>query len=249
MEPRYKEMDPNGDMLLTVSRPDVWFPPCGALQPWPNKLPHRQCYDATFEEEALHQAMRRTRMGICPREILSPDLECRLSSKHMMLVSKYFRRLIEGGWVKSQRSKAEASKETPSRDDYKYVTSAKNWNTEALLTVLKLIHGKSKTVPLSIDTQTFTQIAQIVDYYQIHEVVDFSAAAWARELDQNPVGYPHYGRRVLFRLSTAWVFSHGPAFTAMTLKILEQSRGPLPAIELPGIPQVTGKSTCQCDAL
>lgn len=242
-------MDPNGDMLLTVSGPDVWFPPCGALLPWPNKLPHKQCQDAAFEEEALHQAIRATRMKIFPREMLSPNLECRLSSKHMMLVSKYFRRLIEGGWAKPQRFNAEDSKEKSSRDDYKYVTSAKDWNTRALLTVLNLIHGKTKTVPLYIDTQMLAQIAQIVDYYEIREVVDFSAAIWARELDLDLAGYLHYGRRVLFRLSTAWVFSHEPAFAAMTLKILEQSRGPLPAIELPGILQVTGESTCQRDAL
>lgn len=152
-----------------------------------------------------------------------PEVRLRVSSRHLILASPYFNRMLKGPW-----------KESSINSGSPYTVSASDWDVEALLILMNIIHGQVRKVPRSLSLEMIAKVAVIVDYYQCVEVVEIFAERWLMKL---PVPSKRmYYRDLVLRLFVSWMFSEDEVFESLTGRALYSSRGPLNPLDLP-IPQ------------
>lgn len=168
-----------------------------------------------------------------PFQNASPPLEqvaevrFQLSSKHLTLSSVYFRKMLKGQWKES----------VPSNSVYE--EDASEWDVEAVLILMNIIHGRIRSVPRVISLEMLTKIAVLVDYYECHEVIELHVENWIKNLSQNLPD--NYDRHLVLWLSVSWIFSRGTIFEAITKVVIKESRGFLRTLELPIPPKIIGK--------
>ncbi|KAK8121399.1 hypothetical protein PG999_005519 [Apiospora kogelbergensis] len=145
------------------------------------------------------------------------EVHMQLSSKHLMLASVVFKKMLQGPWEESRTHTMEAS----------------DWDAEALLILMNIIHGRNRAVPRSISLEMLAKIAVLVDYYQCHEAVELFAACWTQNLSPLP---KEYCRDLTLWISISWVFYRKDLFETLTKVAIKETAGPLQTLGLP-IPQ------------
>lgn len=83
-----------------------------------------------------------------------PEIRMRLSSKHLTLASAYFQKLTANNW-----------REINPADGYSCVVNTDEWDEEALLILMNLIHGRTTKIPRSISLEMLAKMSVLVDYY------------------------------------------------------------------------------------
>ncbi|KAK4111042.1 hypothetical protein N656DRAFT_712408 [Canariomyces notabilis] len=161
------------------------------------------------------------------RRISEPEeIQFRVSSRHLMLASPYFKKALDGPWEES----------APDTADHHLYISAEDWDPQAFLILMHIIHGRNGQVPRSVSLELLAKIAVLVDYYECYEAVEVFAEIWLRQLkDQVP---KKINRELILWLCVSWIFSATDIFTAVTKTALEQARGPLPTLYLPIPPAI-----------
>ncbi|KAF5571552.1 hypothetical protein FPHYL_299 [Fusarium phyllophilum] len=142
------------------------------------------------------------------RTTLEGEVRMRVSSRHLILASPFFRSALEGPW----RSRTSSFFGKPLRQIIAY-----KWDAVAFALVLDIIHGRHRGVPRSVDIMLLTRIATIVDFYHCQEVVQIFADHW---YGIDNLLWSEYSSRTLMWLFISWVFSGEEAFnkaTEMTL--------------------------------
>ena len=149
-----------------------------------------------------------------------PIVRFRVSSRHLILASSYFNRMLKGPWKESNIE--------PGCD---YTISARDWDVDALLILMRIIHGQARKVPRRLSLEQLAKVAVIVDYYQCTEVVEIFAERWLSRVPvpEKPMSY----RDTILRLFVSWVFSESEPFTILTARLLYSSRGPIKNLKLP----------------
>ncbi|KAK1751090.1 hypothetical protein QBC47DRAFT_351904 [Echria macrotheca] len=90
----------------------------------------------------------------------------KVSSRHLILASPMFKAALTGGWMEGG-----VGEETKTIE-------ASDWNVEAFRTVMNVVHGRSHLVPRSIPFNQLYRIALVVDYYQLHDAMNFVGKSW-----------------------------------------------------------------------
>ncbi|XP_014551767.1 hypothetical protein COCVIDRAFT_70413, partial [Bipolaris victoriae FI3] len=86
----------------------------------------------------------------------------RVSSKHLMLASSYFKRSLGGALTEGHTLRSEGHVKI----------KMDGLELDAMLLVMNMIHGRFRQLPSSVDLRTLTSIAILTDYLQCHEVVE-----------------------------------------------------------------------------
>jgi hypothetical protein len=108
---------------------------------------------------------------------------------------------------------------------------ADNWDPQAFLILMHVIHGRHRQVPSVIDLELLAKIAVLVDHYECHEAVAVSAELWLQGLrGQLPA---QTNRDLILWLCASWTFADADVFAWVTSIALWQSQGPLPTLGLP----------------
>ncbi|KAL6896510.1 hypothetical protein GGI43DRAFT_122332 [Trichoderma evansii] len=216
MPPTILEIDPAGDTLFILRNPNAPFAVDSSFEIWDTALPQYWTPDQQQDEENLKSSA----LVETPAAGSTPEIHMRLSSKHLTLSSIYFQRLTANDW-----------KETKAESGYSYTVTAEEWDEEALIILMNIIHGQTQKVPLDVDLEKLAKIAVLVDYYKCHKAVDFFAKVWVSRLQSGPFLY--YSRELLLRLFVSYVFSEYYHFTKLTRTIIYVSRGPIHTLGLP----------------
>ncbi|KAF4455750.1 hypothetical protein F53441_1949 [Fusarium austroafricanum] len=151
----------------------------------------------------------------------STQVEFRVSSRHLSLASPFFRAMLESRFKESQPN-----------DQGLYEVQASDWDAEAFVILLDIIHGHHRDVPKRISVETLSHIAIIVDYYGCHEIMELVFAAWISYLGPPEDFVNHDPLRWLF---ISWVFRQEALFTIATRMLLLYDNGKY-VVDLP-IPQ------------
>lgn len=149
-----------------------------------------------------------------------------VSSHHLKSASSVFRAALTGPWVESTRTK-----------DGRHQIPAEDWDVEALLVVLNIVHGRNNRVPKTV-TLELCKISVLVDYYHLSEAVRFSKRFW---IDGLRASVPKtYGRELILWLCVSWVFQSSSIFQAVTETAIRESPKPVSALQLPISAAVVG---------
>lgn len=219
MNPSLHQVDPDGDTLLTLRYPDapfavMDFATIRRLTKSANQL-QRQLVERIRQEMEYSKKSHSEPQTEKNKE----EIRFQLSSKHLTLASEYFRKMMANDW-----------KETTPAEGYSFVVTAEEWDQEALLILMNIIHGRTAKVPLTISLEMLAKVSVLVDYYKCHEAVEFFAKTWISNL---PKPLPSYGKELVLRLCISWVFSEADIFRLLTKTVLYESAGHIPSLNLP----------------
>ncbi|KAK8120401.1 hypothetical protein PG999_004521 [Apiospora kogelbergensis] len=146
------------------------------------------------------------------------QVRMRVSSRHLMLASTYFEKMLQGPWEESKS----------------YVIAASEWDTDAMVILMNIIHGRSRKVPRLVSLDLLTKLAVMADYYQCVEGVEMYADRWIKNLGHHLP--ERCGRDLILWIAVSWVFFQDSLFEAVTNVTIRESDGPLQTLGLP-IPQ------------
>lgn len=153
------------------------------------------------------------------------DVKFRVSSKHLLLASPYFRSMLEGPWEECTEVEIEG------------------FDENVLLILMNVIHNRHRRVPKIVDLEQLAKIAVIVNYFRCHEAAELYAEIWISHLrNQVPT---EYGRELILWLLISWVFSDPDIFAAVTKVAVKKSPGPLPTLRLPIRLLIVGQSSLE----
>ncbi|KAL7903881.1 hypothetical protein GGI35DRAFT_490969 [Trichoderma velutinum] len=210
MEPTLHKLDANGDTLLTLSNSNQLF--VNYRPPWKSALPQ-------------HDVLKELQLWTIPtgstKKSTTGSIQMQLSSKHLQLASDYFTKMMTN----------DSWKESMPKDGFAFSVSANGWNEEAFLTVMRILHAQTTTLPQIVNLEMLAKIAVIVDYYQCHGATDFFTKAWITKLEE-PLP-TSFGRSLLLRFLVSWVFSEADTFRQLSQIIIRESIGPANAQDLP----------------
>ncbi|KAH7196262.1 hypothetical protein BKA60DRAFT_612749 [Fusarium oxysporum] len=122
---------------------------------------------------------------------------------------------------------------------YKWTLTASDWDGEAFLLLMNILHHKTREVPRIIELEKLAKVAVLVDYYGCHEAVELWAETWISNLHSD-MTESFYSRELLLKLTISWVFSDRQKFRSLTEVAIRTSRGPIPTLGLPIPNQIAG---------
>ncbi|KAJ5654534.1 hypothetical protein N7490_001537 [Penicillium lividum] len=144
-----------------------------------------------------------------------------VSAKHMMFASQVFKNILTGGWKESIGYMKKGSVEV----------TAESWNIEALLIVLRAIHGQYYDIPEKLTLEMLAQVAVIADYYRCKESLHILKGIWINNLEESIPTI--FSRELVLWLWIAWFFQLPSQFKEATSIAMSQSDGWIDSWGLP----------------
>ncbi|KAI9713226.1 MAG: hypothetical protein M1820_001212 [Bogoriella megaspora] len=162
----------------------------------------------------------------------SEDLDTvtvRVCSRHLMLASPYFSRMLKGSLKEGNSIQNTGAVDVEVKDIY----------ADALVILMNIIHGKTRSVPKEVDLDTLAKMAVLVDLYECAEAVEVFSDMWIAHLREALPSV--YSRDTVLWICISWVFRQRNVFKLATSAALKYSNGPIQSLLLPIPPRVVGK--------
>ncbi|KAI9761623.1 MAG: hypothetical protein M1840_001739 [Geoglossum simile] len=131
------------------------------------------------------------------------DIRCRVSSKHLSLVSPVFEAMLQRQFKEAATLRSVGKVEIPLADD----------NPVAFMILLEIIHGCTRSIPRAITLDMLTEAAVLVDKYDCREVVEQYSDMWIYRLKGR---MPLTLESALQWLCVSWVFRKSIEFKHAT---------------------------------
>lgn len=106
------------------------------------------------------------------------------------------------------------------------------WDPEALLIVLQIIHGKTAAVDKNLDLEMVVKVALVVDYFQCPGPVATFAETWMNAMP-DPSKVTTITRDLVLSIFVALVFGLESRFTNCTRTAMFVGLAPIPTLGLP----------------
>lgn len=160
-----------------------------------------------------------------PQRDPKKDVHMLVSSKHMTLASKVFAAMLSIHFREGSELQSRGKAEIILPDD----------DPDAFTILLDIIHGRTRKVPRRFDDLIpLTDLAVLVDKYQLLEAVDFFSTTW---IGWPATSVPKASSDDLFLwLCVSWVFKSSLRFTEITQRLMhtgDREIGADPEDELP----------------
>ncbi|GMF75137.1 unnamed protein product [Aspergillus oryzae] len=152
-----------------------------------------------------------------------------VSAKHLILASPVFKKILTGGWKESVTYLQKGSVEI----------TAESWDIEALLILLRAIHGQQYHVPQKLTLEMLAKVAVLVDFYDCKEAVYIWTTIWIDALEEKIPKI--YSRDLLLWLWISWVFQLQAQFKESTSTVMSWSDGWIDDFGFPVPFKVMGK--------
>ncbi|KAM0208200.1 hypothetical protein ACHAPA_007147 [Fusarium lateritium] len=228
-DPKLEEIDPDGDTLLILRNPNAPFATWSneTDQQWANTLPQHQSVMSKSHELTILPTEVIDDKDSAKTDIEQAGMRFRLCSAILKVASPFFKKSMNGVW-----------KTTECEPGFEWTLLERDWDSEAFLMLMNILHHKTQKVPRTITLETLTKIATLVDYYDCHEAINIWVEKWISNLSLPEPNY--YSRDLLMRLTVARVFPDNKAFSALTKVAIQRSRGPIHTLGLPIPQQIIG---------
>jgi hypothetical protein len=160
--------------------------------PWPSIT--RRDNNAEVEEQSIEEWPVSDPQTTETPNAVSKSNEVRIlvSSRHLCLASPVFTAFLSSVWAKSEDPQS------------RLTIKESNWDIDALLIVLRAMHGRHDSIRRTVNLETLAKIAAIVDYFDCREPIQLFAECWISALDQYlPASF---GKDAMLWWSMSWVF-------------------------------------------
>jgi hypothetical protein len=157
------------------------------------------------------------------------DHRIRVSSAQLIKSSPFFKVALTGGWKETARF----------QDDGDMEVGAPDWDIDALLVVMRLVHNKPRKLPTQPSFELLTGVSIIADYYQCRDAVLPYEKRWKNILFPSITSMDT--ETFVTGLWVASFFGCGEDFRRFSIDLLEHSHGTLDSGGLPLPQNILGK--------
>ncbi|RAL10220.1 uncharacterized protein BO97DRAFT_416241 [Aspergillus homomorphus CBS 101889] len=197
-------LDPNGEVMLILRNPNAPFAvwPGNSNADTPSTPSTNNPPAQPHEPEEIHQY--------------------RVSAAHLTFVSPVFVRALYGNWKEALALREQGWVEL----------RLSNWDRDALLLLLEIIHCQNARVPSALSLEQLAKVAVIADYYDCKDVLGFFSGVWIARLKER--GVPRaWSRDLMLWLWVCWYFGAAEEFEAASAVAIGQGEGWIEALGLP----------------
>lgn len=157
------DVDPGGDLKIVLSLLAQPFAPCKCDK---ELLPKSNDGEEAHHIGNVSSATQDESLPHTPDQ--PPELVSKVSSKHLTLASRRFKKMLGGDWIEAR---------TFHPDGCRHV-NMEGLDPTALKILMNIIHGKTRKVPRSVDLELLAKIAVVVDDLECLEEVELFADMW-----------------------------------------------------------------------
>lgn len=154
------------------------------------------------EAESVHSPSPKHN-GTVEDDCETEEVEVLVSSRHLALASRVFRVMFDGNFLEKITPGQSGLKRVPlPEDDY-----------EALMVILRILHGQNGSVPQELERREFVDIAMLVDKYELVDACRMHGDRWMKLRPSiEVVSWP----ALADWLYTTWVFRRDVDFKKLT---------------------------------
>lgn len=161
-----------------------------------------------------------------------------VSSRHLRLASPKFESQLSGeNWKEG----------VPDENDGRYHIPAEDWDMEALLILLNVLHHRNRQVPRSVSLEMLAKIAVLIDYYDCAEAAELCTERWVEHLRKTSPIPSSFCRNLMLWMCIAWVLRLPHEFTQTTVVAMSRDDSELPTLGLPITGCVGESGNILCD--
>jgi hypothetical protein len=166
--------------------------------------------------------------GAVPQPVFEPEEEERVRFQvctgNLMSGSPWFNRALgKNGWMESGLDPEHGKRHI----------SAEDWDEEAFLILMNIIHLRNHEVPRTITLEMLAKFAVIADYYECGESVDLFIDMWVADLSVKTPIPTTYCRNLILWMWITWAFELSEIFNQVTAVAIGQSDQPVRNLGLP----------------
>jgi hypothetical protein len=147
----------------------------------------------------------------------------RVSSKHLILASDYFKARLGSQWHEG--------KELASTDLAEIPLDVPGCDSTSLKILMDIFHHRARQVPREIEFEVLLNIALATDYLQCHEAVERYGYSWLHKL--TPRVTTKFSPNTKNWMFTAYVFGDNTIFGLCTMLAQQGGSGPFDCGSLP----------------
>ncbi|KAJ5155640.1 hypothetical protein N7492_008443 [Penicillium capsulatum] len=191
----------------------------GTAKEYPADAPAMK--ETAAEENPVDVPAETTAEGDFAKSAIRSCLRIQVSAKHLMLASSVFNKTLAGSWKESTTYLQKGSVEV----------TAESWDIEALMILLRAIHGQYYLVPRRLTLEMLAKVAVIADYYDCKETLYFMTDTWLANTKENIPTTT--SRDLILWLWIAWFYQLPSQFKSITSIAMSQSKNLIDTLGLP----------------
>jgi hypothetical protein len=154
-----------------------------------------------------------------------------VSRRHLVSASSTLDRMISGtDWKEGIRDE----------NDGLYHVSARDWDSEALLYMLQILHLRNGQVPRTIPLEMLAKIAVLIDFYDCAEALESFTERWIEYLRGTAPVPSYFCRDLMLWMCIAWVLKLPQEFVQTTTVAIRRDDQELSTLGLPIVTCVGG---------
>ncbi|KAK3208892.1 hypothetical protein GRF29_69g21024 [Pseudopithomyces chartarum] len=147
-----------------------------------------------------------------------------VSAQHLSLASTRFEGMLSGrNWKEG----------VPDKIDGLYHISAEDWDADALLILLNVVHHRNRQVPRSVSLEMLAKITVLIDYYDCAEAVELCTERWVDQLKRTSPVPSRFCRNLMLWMCIAWVLKLPHEFRKTTIIAINRKEQELSTLGLP----------------
>ncbi|KAH5983365.1 hypothetical protein HBI68_253100 [Parastagonospora nodorum] len=147
-----------------------------------------------------------------------------VSRRHLVSASPTLDRMLSAtGWKEGIRDE----------NDGLYQVPAEDWDSEALLYVLQILHLRNGQVPRRISLEMLAKIAVLIDFYDCAEALESFTERWIEYLRVTAPVPSYFCRDLMLWMCIAWVLKLPQEFVQATTVAIRRDDQELSTLGLP----------------
>jgi hypothetical protein len=159
-----------------------------------------------------------------PANIEEAEVSYYVSRRHLVSASSTLDRMISGAdWKEGNLDE----------NDGLYHVPAQDWDSEALLYVLQILHLCNGQVPRTIPLEMLAKIAVLIDFYDCAEALELFTESWIEYLRVTAPVPSYFCRDLMLWMCIAWVLKLPQEFVQATTVAIRRDDQELSTLGLP----------------
>lgn len=147
-----------------------------------------------------------------------------VSQRHLVSASPTLDRMISGAvWKEGNRDESDGLYHVPAED----------WDAEALLYVLQVLHLRNGQVPRTVSLEMLAKITVLIDFYECAEALQSFTERWVERLRVTSPVPSFLCRDLMLWMCIAWVLGLPQEFEQTTTVAMRREDQELPTLGLP----------------
>jgi hypothetical protein len=223
------EIDARADTVIILKNPNTSFAPWNLAEIGGDTTEF--AHESTINDSISRDADQEASIEVAtvadepnPANTEEDEVWYYVSRRHLGSASPILDRMLSGtDWKEGARDETDSLYHVPAED----------WDSEALLCVLQILHLRNGQVPRKISLEMLAKIAFLIDFYNCAEALESFTERWIEHLKVTAPVPSYFCRDLMLWMCIAWVLKLPQEFVQTTTVAIRRDDQELSTLGLP----------------